>query len=173
MICVQSVPEAWVPIMKLKFQGVEVDLLFASLNMPNVPDNLSLESNDILKNVDEQAQRSLNGSRVTDEILRLVPNVLVFRDALRAIKLWAKRTLSIPILCMAAETRSAGRAIYSNVVGFCGGVAWAMLVARICQLYPNECAGGIISRFFVILLKWSVHTIAESMSAQADLSISY
>jgi len=112
-----SVPEAWVPIMKLKFQGVEVDLLFASLNMPNVPDNLSLESNDILKNVDEQAQRSLNGSRVTDEILRLVPNVLVFRDALRAIKLWAKR-----------------RAIYSNVVGFCGGVAWAMLVARICQL---------------------------------------
>lgn len=78
--------------MKLKFQGVEVDLLFASLNMPNVPDNLSLENNDILKNLDDQAQRSLNGSRVTDEILRLVPNVLVFRDALRAIKLWAKRT---------------------------------------------------------------------------------
>lgn len=87
----KSVPEAWVPIMKLKFQGVEVDLLFASLNMPAVPDNLSLESNDILKNLDDQAQRSLNGSRVTDEILRLVPNVLVFRDALRAIKLWAKR----------------------------------------------------------------------------------
>lgn len=35
---------------------------------------------------------ALAGSRVTDEILSLVPNVLVFRDALRAIKIWAKRT---------------------------------------------------------------------------------
>lgn len=77
--------------MKLKFQGVDIDLLFASLNKPNIPDNLSLEDNNILRNVDDQGQRSLNGSRVTDEILRLVPNVLVFRDALRAIKLWAKR----------------------------------------------------------------------------------
>lgn len=31
------------------------------------------------------------GSRVIDEILRLVPNVQVFRDALRCIKLWAQR----------------------------------------------------------------------------------
>ena len=34
--------------------------------------------------------RSLNGSRVINEILRLVPNVDVFRDALRCIKLWAQ-----------------------------------------------------------------------------------
>jgi hypothetical protein len=34
------------------------------------------------------------GSRVTDEILRLVPNVQVFRDSLRCIKLWARRTFS-------------------------------------------------------------------------------
>lgn len=33
------------------------------------------------------------GSRVTDEILRLVPNVTVFRNALRCIKLWAQRKL--------------------------------------------------------------------------------
>jgi hypothetical protein len=32
------------------------------------------------------------GPRVTDQILRLVPNVNVFRDALRCIKLWAART---------------------------------------------------------------------------------
>lgn len=30
---------------------------------------------------------------MTDEILRLVPNVQVFRDALRCIKLWATREL--------------------------------------------------------------------------------
>ena len=31
------------------------------------------------------------GSRVNDEILRLVPNVQVYRDSLRCIKLWAQR----------------------------------------------------------------------------------
>jgi poly(A) polymerase Pap1 len=49
-----------------------------------------------------------------------------------------------------------GRAIYSNVNGFLGGVAWAMLVARICQLYPNAVAGSIVSRFFIIMYQWSV-----------------
>jgi poly(A) polymerase Pap1 len=50
--------------------------------------------------------------------------------------------------------RSPGRAIYSNVNGFLGGVAWAMLVARICQLYPNAVAGAIVSRFFIIMYQW-------------------
>lgn len=80
---------------------------------------------------------ALTGSRVTDLILRLVPSVPVFRDSLRAIKLWAKR-----------------RAIYSNVNGFLGGVAWAMLVARICQLFPNRDAAGIVGRFFAIYSAW-------------------
>ena len=47
-----------------------------------------------------------------------------------------------------------GRAIYSNVMGFFGGVAWAMLIARICQLYPNAIAGAIVSRFFIIMYQW-------------------
>ncbi|CAG8772782.1 7817_t:CDS:2, partial [Acaulospora morrowiae] len=34
------------------------------------------------------------------------------------------------------------------------GVAWAMLVARICQLYPNAIAGAIVSKFFRIMYKW-------------------
>lgn len=33
------------------------------------------------------------GSRVNDEILRLVPNTDVYRDSLRCIKLWAQRGL--------------------------------------------------------------------------------
>ena len=54
------------------------------------------------------------------------------------------------------DSRYVGRAIYSNVNGFLGGVAWAMLVARICQLYPNAVAGAIVSRFFIIMYQWSV-----------------
>ena len=48
----------------------------------------------------------------------------------------------------------AGRAIYSNVNGFFGGVAWTILVARVCQLYPNAVAGAIVSRFFIIMYQW-------------------
>lgn len=62
----------------------------ARLALPTVPDDLELRDDSLLKNLDERCVRSLGGSRVTDEILRLVPDVPVFRDALRTIKLWAK-----------------------------------------------------------------------------------
>ena len=99
----------------------------------------------------------MSGSRVTDQILRLVPNVNVFRDALRCIKLWASRSYLGHVCPMSSLMYFvAGRAIYSNVNGFLGGVAWAMLVARICQLYPNAVAGAIVSRFFIIMYQWCV-----------------
>ncbi|CAL1700288.1 unnamed protein product [Somion occarium] len=135
---VSGVPEAYVPIIKIKIQGIPIDLLMARLALSSIPDDLSLQDDNLLRNLDERCIRSLNGSRVVDEILRLVPNVEVFRDSLRCIKLWAQR-----------------RAIYSNVNGFLGGVAWAMLVARICQLYPNAIAGAIVSRFFIIMYQWT------------------
>ena len=47
-----------------------------------------------------------------------------------------------------------GRAIYANVMGFPGGVAWAMLVARVCQLYPQATGSVIIGKFFRIISKW-------------------
>ena len=98
------------------------------------------------------------GSRVTDEILRLVPNVSVFRDSLRCIKLWAQRTSlrfqELKFIRVVTYGHLAGRAIYSNVNGFLGGVAWAMLVARICQFYPKAVAGAIVSRFFIIMYQW-------------------
>ena len=33
--------------------------------------------------------------------------------------------------------------------GFPGGVAWAMLVARICQLYPNAVSSAIVEKFLI------------------------
>lgn len=134
---VTSVPKAFVPIIKCTFAGIDIDLLFARLALPTIPDDLELKDDNLLRNLDERCVRSLGGSRVTDEMLRLVPDVPVFREALRTIKLWAQQ-----------------RAIYGNVMGFCGGVAWAMLVARICQLYPKGCVGSIISRFFIIMHQW-------------------
>jgi len=47
----------------------------------------------------------------------------------------------------------AGKGVYSNALGFLGGVSWAMLVARTCQLYPTATPAVILLKFFYI---WSV-----------------
>ncbi|TPX67639.1 hypothetical protein CcCBS67573_g07418 [Chytriomyces confervae] len=133
-----AVTDAYVPVIKFCFSGIEIDLLCARLALPTVPDDLELADDNLLKNLDDRCVRSLNGSRVTDEILRLVPNVDSFRTALRCIKLWAKQ-----------------RAIYSNAMGFFGGVAWAIAVARICQLYPHASPGIIVNKFFYLMMIWN------------------
>ena len=82
----------------------------------------------------------MNGCRVTDAILSLVPDVdskEAFKTALRMIKLWAKN-----------------RGIYSNAMGYLGGVSWAILVARTCQLYPNACASTVVHKFFRVFTQW-------------------
>lgn len=134
---IAPVPDAFVPVIKIKFSGISIDLLCARLDVAQVPITLTLSDKNLLRNLDEKDLRALNGTRVTDEILELVPKTSVFRIALRAIKIWANR-----------------RGIYGNVFGFPGGVAWAMLVARICQLYPNACSAVILNRFFKIYSEW-------------------
>lgn len=135
-----AVPAAFVPIIKFVWRDVDVDLLFATMDRCAITPQLDLASDDdrALEYVhDETSVRSLNGVRVADRILRLVPSVPVFRVALRFIKHWAKR-----------------RGIYSNAIGFLGGITWALLVARVCQLYPNACGYTIIKQFFIVFSKW-------------------
>ncbi|XP_062574404.1 poly(A) polymerase type 3-like isoform X2 [Saccostrea cucullata] len=133
----RAVEEAFVPVIKMTFDGIELDMLFARLALPQIPEDIDLRDESMLKNLNEKCVRSLNGCRVTDEILHLVPNKHSFRMALRAVKLWAKK-----------------KGIYSNAVGFLGGVSWAMLVARVCQLYPNAAPATLLHKFFMIIHKW-------------------
>uniref|UniRef100_A0A8C7MZ49 polynucleotide adenylyltransferase n=1 Tax=Oncorhynchus kisutch TaxID=8019 RepID=A0A8C7MZ49_ONCKI len=133
----RAVEEAFVPVIKLSFDSIEIDILFARLALQTIPENLDLRDDGLLKNLDIRCIRSLNGCRVTDEILHLVPNIENFRLTLRTIKLWAKR-----------------HNIYSNILGFLGGVSWAMLVARTCQLYPNAVASTLVHKFFLVFSKW-------------------
>ena len=44
-----------------------------------------------------------------------------------------------------------------------------MLVARICQLYPNAVAGAIVSRFFIIMYQWSADP-STSLGAEPGLT---
>lgn len=85
------VRDAVVPIMKIEYTGVSIDLLFVRLQLSTVPLDLDLKDNNLLRGLDETDLKSINGVRVTDEILTLIPQVKSFRQALRAIKLWAKR----------------------------------------------------------------------------------
>ena len=87
------VTDAFVPIIKLEYSGISIDLIFAQLLVTSVPASLDLKDKGLLRGLDETDLRCLNGTRVTDEILTLVPQVKTFRHALRAIKLWAQRKL--------------------------------------------------------------------------------
>ncbi|KAI4189188.1 MAG: hypothetical protein L6R41_001631 [Letrouitia leprolyta] len=134
----KPVPEAYVPIIKLMVHGTDIDLNFTRLAVSSVPWDLDVKDTNLLRGLDDRELRALNGPRVADELLQLVPQKKTFRTALRAIKLWAQR-----------------RAVYGNIVGFPGGVAWGMLVARVCQLYPQATGSVIVMKFFRIIGRWN------------------
>ena len=135
----QPVVDANVPVIKMKFAGISIDLLYARLAVTTVPNDMKISDNSILRNLDEKCVKSVNGCRVTDMILTLIPpgQIQNFRSALRFLKIWAKR-----------------RGVYSNVMGFLGGVNWAMLIAKICQLYPRAASATLIAKFFKIYAQW-------------------
>jgi poly(A) polymerase len=133
-----DVRDAYVPVIKMKYCGIHIDLLFARLSLKVIDENLtSLQDDSILKNCDKESILSLNGCRVTDQILALVPDTNSFKLTLRAIKLWAKR-----------------RGLYSNAMGYLGGVSWAILVAKVCQMFPKLKPNKLIKRFFEVYSKW-------------------
>ena len=132
-----AVVDSFVPVIKMKMGGISIDLLYARLAAGAVPGDLDVAANATLRGVDDQSVRSLNGCRVTDTILAAVPDAAPFRAALRFVKLWADR-----------------RGVYSNVVGFLGGVNWAILVACVANLYPRACAATLVVKFFTVLRLW-------------------
>jgi poly(A) polymerase len=136
-----AVTGAYVPIIKFEFWGISIDMIFSRIavlkKLPSAQVKFDLQDNALLRGLDDAEIRSVNGTRVAQEILDLVPEQTTFQMALRAIKLWAQR-----------------RAIYANVLGYPGGVAWAILLARVCQLYPKATSATVVHKFFNIIRVW-------------------
>jgi len=47
-----------------------------------------------------------------------------------------------------------GHGVYGNTLGYLGGISWAILMARICQLYPKANAAILVKKFFLIWSLW-------------------
>lgn len=146
---VHPIPAAYTPVIKFKINRISIDLVFAKLDLSRVkpaPQDISHDDNiqeqfrindSHLVGLDEEAARSLNGVRVAQLILKLVPNLENFRMTLMAVKQWANVN-----------------GLYSNVLGFLGGVNWAILVAFICRNNPESKPEELLVLFFDCYSKW-------------------
>lgn len=135
-----SVESAKVPLITFDFREVNIDFLFARMAESSIPSDINerIFEDDILKNLDEASVMSVNGPRATYMISRLVPNYDNFLTVLRCIRVWAKR-----------------RGLYGNKFGYLGGINCNILVAFVCQLFPEACPSTLLHRFFRVYSSWN------------------
>ena len=163
--CVFPIPEAYTPVLRFEINGISVDMLFVSLKddsrlkafqhkrvlgptptasegpILRAPKREEYQIQDAdLQGQDEAGLRSLNGARVCQMLLKAVPNLDNYQVVLRAVKKWAMR-----------------KGIYSNVLGFLGGVNCAILLAYICKHPQNEKAtpAELLVEFFRVFAHWA------------------
>lgn len=132
---------AAVPILTFDWEGINIDLLFARLNAPSVPSNFDIDNDMVLSGVDSATEKSLNGPRVTNLIAALVGGTeeryQTFLTVVRLVRKWAK-----------------ARGLYSNKLGYWGGVNINIAVALVLQLYPNACPASLLRKFFLVFKSW-------------------
>lgn len=133
-----TIEDAIVPLITFDYDEINIDLQIAILPLNTIPESLNLLDDDILKNVDSGSEKSLNGPRVTELMIKLIPNRDSFIKVLRILRRWAKR-----------------RGLYSNKLGYLGGINWCILTLFINQLYPTASPVTLLQKFFMVLSTWS------------------
>ena len=134
-----AIETARVPQLAFDFEGISIDLLFAQMADSVIPRNIDILDDNILTGLDEAAEKSLNGPRVTLMISKLVGEETFqnFLIVLRCVRRWAKR-----------------RGLYGNKLGYLGGVNCNILVAFVCQLYPKASPSTLLEKFFLVYKGW-------------------
>lgn len=132
---------AAVPILTFDWEGVNIDLLFARLNSASVPATLDIDHDAVLDGVDSATEKSVNGPRVTNLIAALVSGTperyQTFLSVVRCVRKWAK-----------------ARGLYSNKMGYWGGVNINIAVALCVQLYPEDAPASLLRKFFLVFKSW-------------------
>jgi poly(A) polymerase len=135
------VETAAVPILTFDWEGVNIDLLFARLNSNAVPPDFDIDNDAVLDGADSATEKSLNGPRVTNLLSSLVSGTpqryQSFLAVVRCVRKWAK-----------------ARGLYSNKMGYWGGVNINIGVALVIQLYPNACSASLLRKFFLVFKTW-------------------
>jgi len=132
-----SIEGALVPIISFDFENVSLDLLFARLAENYVSKNVDLLEDKILNGCDRATVLSLNGPRVTKMLERFIGDQYQnFLIVVRCVRKWAK-----------------AKGLYGNKLGYLGGVNFNILVAYICQMFPQASAFFLLTRFFSIFGK--------------------
>jgi len=136
-----AVEGAAVPILTFDWEGINIDLLFARLKSPSVPADLDIDNDGVLDGVDSATEKSLNGPRVTNLIAAAVSGTperyQTFLKVVRCVRRWAK-----------------ARGLYSNKMGYWGGVNINIAVAFCLQLYPNANPASLLRKFFLVFKTW-------------------
>jgi len=132
---------AAVPLLTFDWEGINIDLLFARLNTNTVPRDFDVDNDAVLDGADGATEKSLNGPRVTNLIAAFVSGNMErynnFLTVVRCVRKWAK-----------------ARGLYSNKMGYWGGVNINIGVALTVQLYPNACPAQLLRKFFLVFSSW-------------------
>ncbi|KAK8812994.1 hypothetical protein WA538_001865, partial [Blastocystis sp. DL] len=134
------IPDAFVPIISMKYGGIDFDLSYAPINryQTRLPVDFNILDDNNLRNCDDQTVRSLNGRRVTDTILNIVPDRSTFLLVLKAFRYWAQN-----------------RGLYKNVMGYFGGVNCALLCSFACMSYPKAAPAVVLRQCFRLFSEWA------------------
>jgi hypothetical protein len=135
---VQPIPNARVPIIGMRLMGQEFDILTCHLRVPTLPRRQDLLlSYEWMNGLEDACILAFNGPRVTELILKSVPELVPFCAALKFLRYWAK-----------------ARLVYSNKSGFLGGINFALLLMYIAQRHPFASAARLVTLFFQTFAAW-------------------
>jgi len=128
---------AKVPIIKLVYCNIEVDMCLAIVNKATIHSDIDLLQDEVFIGMDLTSCRSLNGLRETKELQKLIPDYKNYCSLLKIAKFWAK-----------------AQGIHCSAMGYLGGMALSVLVAKVCQLYPNASLCDLLRAFFDTFSNW-------------------
>ena len=135
----QVVSSARMPLLRMRFEGVSVDLLYARRPSElGTIEPLTEAARPFFEPVSWKALVGcLEADALTDIVRQYVP-LESFRELLRAVRAWAK-----------------ARQIHGNAWGFLGSFSWALLAAWSCTRYPQAGADtgleALLAHFFQVL----------------------